>query len=93
MLELVFSDDFRTVCIYQGLPQMGPERREAWQTWMDRHGLDPNKIPLGTSIICDDVNRRVYFTTYDPKLSQWRNEIVRVESYVQLEAPAMPFPR
>jgi len=86
MIEMVFSEDRRAVCIYQGLPDMGPERREAWTTWLDRHGLDPMDVVLGTEIHCDDETRRVYYTSFDRKMR------VRRESYVQLEAPALPFP-
>jgi hypothetical protein len=93
MIEMVFSEDRRAVCIYQGLPDMGPERREAWTTWLDRHGLDADMVVLGTEIRCDDEERRVYYTAYDREaVDLGRNSIGRVDRYVQLEAPALPFP-
>jgi len=94
MLSVVFSDDLRTACVYEGLPQMEPEMREAWETWLNIHGLDPDVIPVGTQIRCDDVNRRIYYTTYaTPKRVIGRHELAKEECFVQLEAPALPFPQ
>jgi hypothetical protein len=86
IIEVVYSQDRRAATVFQGLPDMAPERREAWDTWLRRHGLEPTMVVLGTEIHCDDETRRVYYTTFDRKMRKHREE------YVQLEAPALPFP-
>jgi hypothetical protein len=93
MLDLVYSRDRRAVCVYRGLPQMPPEQRAVWTTWLTRHGLDPNEVLLGTEIRCDDEERRVYYTSLDREaIQRGERDVITMDRYVQLEAPALPFP-
>jgi hypothetical protein len=74
--------------------------REAWLTWLRRHGLDPMEVCVGPGeIIADDHARSITYLSFvldekggyrlDPKD---RNRALRERRTVQLEAPALPFP-
>lgn len=86
----------RCVNVSVGLPNMTPEDRKAWTTWLERHHIDPHDVLLGRDIICDDEARQVRWTACardenGEVLTAW-NEVVTEEHFVQLEAPALPMP-
>ncbi len=67
-----------------------------WMLWFKRHGFDPNKVlvsgwdeegnRINGWVECDDDKRRVTTLVFE-------NPRHGVPRHVQLEAPAMPFPR
>lgn len=75
---------------------MTPQDREAWSTWLSRHHIDPYDVVVGYPIICDDVERRVYWTSYqrdeDGHVLTHDGEALKEQHFVQLEAPALPMP-
>jgi ribosomal protein L30/L7E len=82
----------RTVYLDRSLAAMPPTQRKAWATWLDQHGLDPNDVLVGRDLVCDDNQRRVYYTAIDRERPVINGEINVIHRYVQLEAPALPLP-
>ena len=86
----------RSVNIAVGLPQMDPDLRKEWTTWLERHHIDPNEVLLGHDITCDDENRRIEWTSLvrdeNGKVVTCDREAAKQRCYVQLESPALPMP-
>jgi hypothetical protein len=94
----------RTVFLDRGLPELSDELEQAWRRWMTQHGLpDPNEMPAGRELNCDDDARTVTFdqwrrneagkhylepNPYRPGEQQMAYDTITL----QLEAPALPLP-
>jgi len=78
---------------------MGPSGGPHWKRWAEwalAHGIPPNDVPLRSEIVCDDDERRIYYTAYvrdeQGHIMVDHNHAIREQRFVQLEAPALPMP-
>lgn len=71
--------------------------REPMCRWLERHGIDPRVVPIGTTTIRDPEQRRVYFDRcifgFDGSRLADSSSFAIVRDFVQLEAPPLPFPQ
>ncbi len=69
---------------------------DAWRLWLDRMGLDADRIPLDTAIVCDDDARQIVVTYIrldeDGRHVFSDHHFVTDQHTIQLEAPALPTP-
>jgi len=94
----VFGSHTRGVVLLEPFSKMHPPDGEAWATWFERMGLNPNEVPLTASIFCDDDARTITYpvVAYDER-GQAKIDadgfLISEDVTIQLEAPALPFPR
>lgn len=75
---------------------MFPEELEAWQTYLRRHGVDPDDVAVPGLLKADDTARTLSWLAYDRdaegRIRRDDRGVVHVNRAVQLEAPALAFP-
>lgn len=76
------------VLITRQLPKLPEPWRSEWRRWLAMYDLDPLRIPLDSTIVCDD-ERRTVSATYVPSPDR-PGEFKRVTR--QLESIPAPFP-
>lgn len=91
----------RTVRFDRNLGDMTDDQAAAWRTWLDRHQIDPNVVPVSprsSDLICDDDSRRIYVTELamkpngHPEFNRETKQFVTRIRVIQLEAPALELP-
>jgi len=93
------TDHCRMVVLLEPFCHMHPDDGEAWRLWFERMGLPANEVPLSASILCDDDARTITYpqVAYDEngryRMADDGETILSEDVTIQLEAPALPFPR
>jgi len=91
----------RVVHIDRVMPGLSLIEQARWVDWFRRHGVEWEKIPIDSEIVCDDDARQIRYTALrlhenGGKMLAYYNKITETwdqdEVTVQLEAPALEFP-
>ncbi|GAB3251460.1 hypothetical protein [Kineosporia babensis] len=81
--EFTYEGRRRSACFFEQ-----PQGRdlEAWMLWLERHGIDPGNTALGAIAADDELCMVEYFP-------RGTGAFYGPIEHVQLEAPALPFPK